>query len=452
MINLYKELCCWQHPDFIAQELTKYWGEDGLIWLDGDNSKLGRWVTLAIDPIEQVCCRGLPNNINGSNPFEALRNLNPGHWTGWLSYEAGAWIEASTSWKSDDMATLWVASHDPIFKFDLHKNELWLEGYDRNRIEKFSHWLKTISKQNYEEKNDRKILENRSSIHIPLESWQWLTSIDDYSEKVANIKKLIEKGDLFQANLATGCTTGISQKASLINVYKKLKSYSPAPFGGLVIGAKDAKNEAIISVSPEQFLKVSASGEIETRPIKGTRPRHIDSQKDSELARDLLISPKDRAENIMIVDLLRNDLGRVCTPGSINIPQLVGLESYAQVHHLTSVIKGSLKPNKTWVDLLEASWPGGSITGAPKIRACQRLNELEPMPRGPYCGSLINLHWNGCFNSNILIRTVLIKNTTLKAYAGCGIVADSDPIKEAEEMNWKILPLLKALESHHESK
>lgn len=148
----------------------------------------------------------------------------------------------------------------------------------------------------------------------------------------------------------------------------------------------------------------------------------------------------------MIVDLLRNDLGRVCVPGSIEVSELVNLESYAQVHHLTSVVKGQLRVDRNWVDLLEASWPGGSISGAPKLRACQRLQELEPKGRGPYCGSLLNINWDGRLDSNILIRTVLRKGQELRVHAGCGIVADSDPQAEADELDWKLLPLLEALE------
>ena len=147
----------------------------------------------------------------------------------------------------------------------------------------------------------------------------------------------------------------------------------------------------------------------------------------------------------MIVDLLRNDLGRVCIPGSIRVPQLVGLESYPSVHHLTSVVHGQLRDGRDWVDLLQACWPGGSITGAPKLRACQRLRELECTSRGPYCGSLIHLDWDGRFDSNILIRSLMRQGNTLRAHAGCGIVADSDPDDEAEELGWKLQPLLEAL-------
>ena len=202
----------------------------------------------------------------------------------------------------------------------------------------------------------------------------------------------------------------------------------------------------MISTSPERFLQVSADGLVETRPIKGTRPRSDNPDRDADHAADLVCSVKDRAENVMIVDLLRNDLGRVCEAGSINVPQLVGLESYARVHHLTSVVTGKLKPTLSWVDLLEACWPGGSITGAPKLRACQRLFELEPVARGPYCGSLLRLDWDGSVDSSILIRTVMQQGTRLRAHAGCGIVADSDPEAEARELGWKLNPLLEALE------
>jgi len=147
----------------------------------------------------------------------------------------------------------------------------------------------------------------------------------------------------------------------------------------------------------------------------------------------------------MIVDLLRNDLGRVCRPGSIRVPQLVGLESYTNVHHLTSVVTGELREGCSWVDLLRACWPGGSISGAPKLRACQRLAELEPVARGPYCGSLLRRHWDGSVDSSILIRTLLLKERALRLQAGCGIVTDSDPQAEAEELGWKLHPLQAAL-------
>ncbi len=446
VMTLKRKLCCWQSPTILVDQLVEYWGQDGFIWLDGDGSQLGRWLTLGVEPIEEICCRGLPLDKNSVNPFTLLKELKPGHWTGWLSYEAAAWIEPSNPWKKDKMAMLWIASHDPVLKFDLIKKELWLEGCDEKRIKKFSNWLDKISTP--KNKNTPKSLSSYKQLNdvVKLNSWKYLSKKTDYADKVKLIKKLIRDGDIFQANLTTCCETKLQQGSSLINIFKKLRKHCPSPFGGIIIGSGLASGEAILSSSPERFLKVLPTGEIETRPIKGTRPRNADPIKDAAMAAELVCSEKDRSENIMIVDLLRNDLGRVCEPGSINVPQLVGLESYTQVHHLTSVITGSLKVNKTWIDLLEACWPGGSITGAPKLRACKRLNELESISRGPYCGSFINLDWNGKFDSNILIRSLIVKDEILRAHAGGGIVADSDPMNEAEEMDWKLRPLLQALE------
>ena len=437
----YRQLCDWQDPKIVVKELINSYGERGLIWLDGDGSKLGRWVKIAIDPIEELCCRGLPKDKNGSNPFDNLRNLKPGHWTGWLSYEAGAWIEPNSDWKHNEMATLWMASHDPILKFDLQKYELWIEGCNKKRIEDFAKLLKKISETNQE------VAEKHIDKRIPIQSWEWISSKKDYSDNVIRLKEWIKNGDIFQANLATACKTKIPNQISIIDIFNQLRSHCPSPFGGIIIGGEMAQGEAVLSSSPERFLRVLPTGEIETRPIKGTRPRDKTStKKDAEMAAELICSTKDRAENIMIVDVLRNDLGRVCIPGSIYVAQLVGLESYEQVHHLTSVIKGSLQVDKTWNDLLEACWPGGSISGAPKLRACRRLYELEKIARGPYCGSFINVDWDGTFDSNILIRSLVIQDKIIRAHAGCGIVADSDPKNEAEEMQWKLLPLLKALE------
>ena len=253
---------------------------------------------------------------------------------------------------------------------------------------------------------------------------------------------MIASGDLFQANLTACCSTTWPEQSSALELFLRVRQACPAPFAGLVIAEN---GEALLSSSPERFLRMDPGGRIQTRPIKGTRPRHSSPERDADLAADLVCSAKDRAENVMIVDLLRNDLGRVCRPGSIEVPQLLGLESYPSVHHLTSVVEGQLQPGLTWVDLLEACWPGGSITGAPKLRACQRLQELEPTSRGPYCGSLIHLDWDGRFDSNILIRSLIRQGSSLRAHAGCGIVADSDPDGEAEELLWKLQPLLNAL-------
>ncbi len=445
MNNLQRQLCQWEAPNFVASKLIQEWGEEGFIWLDGDGSELGRWVTVAINPIEQFCSRNINESEKESDPFQILRELPPGHWTGWLNYEAASWIEPQNPWKSSSMATLWIASHDPILKFDLYEKKLWLEGINEKRLKDMKNFLKNNLHKTHIESQNKMSMKKVESQSIPIESWKWSLTKEEYSKNVEKIKHWISKGDIFQANLTTACQALLPKSMSAIDVYLKLKKSSPAPFSGIIIGDKLTKGEAIISTSPERFLKARATGEVETRPIKGTRPRDANPEKDADLAAELICSTKDRAENIMIVDLLRNDLGKVCKPGSINVPHLLGLESYPQVHHLTSVVKGILESNKTWVDLLEACWPGGSITGAPKLRACKRLYELEPTARGPYCGSILNINWDRTLDSNILIRSLMIKESTITANAGCGIVADSDSKKEAEEMNWKLMPILRAL-------
>lgn len=443
MIKPQRWECVWIEPLIIAKAIVNDWGEEGLIWLDGDGSSLGRWSTLAIDPIEEISCNGLPKSPNSHNPFQALRKLSPGHWTGWLSYEAAAWIEYSNLWKPDPMATLWLAKHDPVIHFDNIKHQLWIEGCNLKKMEELKSWITSLRSNN----STIKYLQNTlKTISIPYESWEQLKNKDDYAKDVKKLQEWIKKGDIFQGNLTTCFKNKIPINLLNIDLFIKLRNHCKAPFAGLIITKDKANGQAIISASPERFIKLSSKGEVETRPIKGTRPRHQDLIKDAESAADLVSSSKDRAENIMIVDLLRNDLGKVCSIGSIKTPQIVGLESFPHVHHLTSVITGKLNQKNNWVDLLEACWPGGSISGAPKLRACQRLNELETTSRGPYCGSLLRKHWNGSIDSNILIRSIFRQNTTLRAHAGCGIIADSDAFKEAEELTWKIIPMLKALE------
>ncbi|EAU75244.1 anthranilate synthase component I family protein [Synechococcus sp. RS9916] len=427
----------WLEPAQLAEALANTWGEHGLIWLDGDGSDLGRWITLAADPVEQHWCRGLPGEPGARNPFAQLRQLKPGHWTGWLSYDAAAWSEPSNPWRSDVMASLWIARHDPVLRLDLQEQQLWLEGADPQRHAAMAAWLQALPQG-----NNPTAAKPPSSLNT---RWSRRTSREAFAGGVARIRELIASGDIFQANLTACAESPIAAEHTSLSLFLRLRARCPAPFAGLVVAGGEAAGEALLSTSPERFLEVQANGRVETRPIKGTRPRDPDAVRDAGNAAELVSSSKDRAENVMIVDLLRNDLGRVCKPGSVQVPQLVGLESYARVHHLTSVVSGQLKDGASWVDLLEASWPGGSISGAPKLRACQRINELEGSPRGPYCGSLLRIDWDGRFDSNILIRTVLRKDQQLRVHAGCGIVADSDPQAEADELDWKLVPLLEAL-------
>jgi len=441
----------WIAPPLLARALVERWGAEGLIWLDGDGTPLGRWATLAADPLEQKCRRGLPGEQGSSDPFSALEELGPGHWTGWLSYEAAAWAEPARHWKDDTMASLWIARHDPVLRCDLVARRLWIVGVDRQRLQAMADWLDSLDPAaDAPDSAGAPGQQPQQALAIPHAAWHWHTDAARFAAGVARIREWIASGDLFQANLTACCSAllppgVLSGAAAALPLFERLRQHCPAPFAGLVVAGDEARGEAVISASPERFLQVNSTGHVETRPIKGTRPRHGDPERDADLAAELVCSSKDRAENVMIVDLLRNDLGRSCRPGSIHVPQLVGLESYANVHHLTSVVTGELRPDCSWVDLLRACWPGGSISGAPKLRACQRLAELEPVARGPYCGSLLRRDWDGSLDSSILIRTLLLKDRELRLQAGCGIVADSDPEAEAEELGWKLHPLLEAL-------
>ncbi len=259
---------------------------------------------------------------------------------------------------------------------------------------------------------------------------------------VARAIAYIEAGDIFQANITQ--TLRAQRPAGLddLALYLRLRALSPAPFAALLRCGPDL---ALMSASPERFLSLSPDGRVETRPIKGTRPRGASPQADAALAAALAAAPKDRAENLMIVDLLRNDISRVAALGSVQVPVLCALESFASVHHLVSVVEGRLTPGLGPVDLLRACFPGGSVTGAPKIRAMEIIHELEGAPRGPYCGAIAWIGFDGAMDSAITIRTIVRGGETLLAQAGGGIVADSDPAAEYEESLVKLAPLRHAL-------
>jgi para-aminobenzoate synthetase component 1 len=255
----------------------------------------------------------------------------------------------------------------------------------------------------------------------------------------------IEAGDIYQANITHRFRATLPEELDRLSLYDALRRRNPATFAAyLAFG-----DVAILSSSPERFLKVrieaDGSGIVETRPIKGTRPRGHTAAEDAAEAARLLASEKDRAENLMIVDLLRNDLSRVSEIGSVNVPVLWGLESYATVHHLVSVVTAKLERRHDAVDLLRATFPGGSITGAPKIRAMQIIAELEPNRRGPYCGAIGYLSADGAMDTNIVIRTYCLTGRDLSFQVGGGIVADSDPAAEYEETLDKARALIETL-------
>ena len=248
-----------------------------------------------------------------------------------------------------------------------------------------------------------------------------------YLDAVAKVREYIVAGDIFQANLSQRFHAPLREPP--FELYRRLRRRNPAPFAAY-LGFDDV---TVLSASPERFLRLDHDRQVETRPIKGTRPRGLVPMHDAALGRALAESEKDRAENVMIVDLLRNDLSRVCRPGTVRVPELFALEQHPTVHHLVSTVVGELEPAADAVDLVRATFPGGSITGAPKVRAMEIIAELEPTRRGVYCGSIGYISASGAMDTSIVIRTFVAAGGALYFQAGGGIVADSDPELEYRE-------------------
>ncbi len=240
------------------------------------------------------------------------------------------------------------------------------------------------------------------------------------------VQRYLRAGDCYQVNLAQRYAVRASGDA--LPAYLELRRLSPAPYSAFL----NLPQAQILCASPECFLQVRA-GRVETRPIKGTRPRMADAQQDKQMTHELQHSAKDRAENLMIVDLLRNDLGKSCVPGSVQAPKLFEVESFAQVHHLVSTVTGQLAPGQDVLALLRNCFPGGSVTGAPKQRAMEIIEQLEPQRRGVYCGSVGYIGFDGNMECNIAIRTLVYSNNEIRFWAGGGVVADSEVEAEYQE-------------------
>jgi para-aminobenzoate synthetase component 1 len=268
--------------------------------------------------------------------------------------------------------------------------------------------------------------------------WQSNMTKASYSDKFKQVQEYLRSGDCYQINLAQRFKA--SYQGSEWQAYQKLEQVNQGPFSAFI----RTEQGAILSVSPERFLQVK-DRHIETKPIKGTRPRSDDPIIDEQAAHDLANAEKDQAENLMIVDLLRNDVGRVAKPGSVHVPKLFDIESFPAVHHLVSTIRAQLDQQYSAVDLLRASFPGGSITGAPKVRAMEIIEELEPHRRNAYCGSIGYISRHGQMDTSITIRTLVAEHGQLHVWAGGGLVADSQCDSEYQETLDKlsrILPLL----------
>jgi para-aminobenzoate synthetase component 1 len=384
-------------------------------------------------------------------PFEALARLlderlpgDPegppfqGGVAGLACYELGDHVEPLGLRRHPDWPDLAAARYPALLAFDHQRGEVLALGRGasdaeaRTRAEDAAGWLETPPR----EPARRRLAA----------SFEAASLAHAYESDVAEVVGRIAAGEIFQANIARRWAGWLAEGVEPFDLLARLVGASPAPFAAYL----SLPGRAVVSNSPERFVSVTAGDEltVETRPIKGTRPRGRSAAEDAALARELAGSPKDRAENLMIVDLMRNDLSRVCPAGAVAAPELFRVESFPNVHHLVSTVTGRLAPGMTAVDLMRAAFPPGSITGAPKVQAMKMISAREPA-RGPYCGSMFWGGVDGAFDSSVLIRTVgFVRDEAgwrFEAPAGAGIVADSDPIAEREETEAKIAALRRAL-------
>ncbi|MGE3335856.1 MAG: aminodeoxychorismate synthase component I [Rhodospirillaceae bacterium] len=413
----------------------------------------GRYSYIAADPFRLITCSSYPwrVSVDGApregNPFDILAaELKHFTWKpeapvpfsggaiGFFSYELGGTLERLPPPKSTPLPfDMMVGLYDVIAAFDHQARKAWIIARDERRAAWLHGALGTAETPVKE---------------YPPVFWRSESRRNQHEERVSAAIEAIRAGEIYQANITQRFHTPLPEKAAPFDIYRKLKARSPAPFAAFLNGGNGL---ALLSASPERFLKCGADGRVETRPIKGTRPRGKTPAEDQANAAALQTSPKDISENLMIVDLLRNDLSRVCVSGSVEAPVLCGLETFASVHHLVSVVTGRLREGAGATDLLKACFPGGSITGAPKIRAMEIIHGLEPSARGPYCGAIAWLGFDGAMDSSIVIRTLVLNGGEAAAQAGGGIVADSDPAAEYEESLAKAAPLIAVLASDSRS-
>lgn len=423
-----------------------------LLFLDSsssDGGPLSRYSFLAADPVTVVHAPREARELLRRHHRAPLAGLPPfqGGVAGYLGYDWGAALERVARPPADgatpSMPDVQLALYDWVIAWDHLEEKAWLISTGigdagRSRSDERAAARATWVRQ--------RLAAAPPAIHdapapAPTPPQSNFTRAE-YEAAVARIRDYIERGDVYQVNLAQRFRAPFA--GSALALYRRLRVRNPAPFACyLEIG-----RAAIAGISPERFLRLDAATRVaEARPIKGTRPRGATAQKDSALARELLASEKDRAENVMIVDLLRNDLGKVCRPGSVTVPKLFALETHPTVHHLVSTVTGVLRDDADGFDLLRAAFPGGSVTGAPKIRAMEIIAELEPAPRGVYCGAIGYISVSGAMDFNIPIRTIVLQNGAATFHAGAGIVWDSEPAAEYRETLAKARTLIEALTS-----
>ena len=433
-----------------------------------DPQRLGRYSFMGSDPFLVMRSRGREITLLSSegesiifgNPFDVLGELLQkykldgnhtalpfvGGAVGYLSYDLGQFIERLPSTAVDDLQLpeCYFAFYDAVVIFDHLENRVYVtatgfpeRGDERQtraeaRLKELQGMLVEVSRwESHEtEYSDQPVNE--------LVSLRSGFTHEGYLKAVEAVREYIKAGDIFQANLSQRFE--VDMPVPPYELYRRLRRINPAPFASYM----NFDGVAIVSASPERFLRLR-DDLVETRPIKGTRPRGKDQIEDERLALELIHSVKDKAEHMMIVDLERNDLGRVCRYGTVRVSEMMALEKYSTVFHLTSTVEGRLRPGNGAIDLLKATFPGGSITGAPKVRAIEIIDELEPTRRSVYTGSIGYLGFDGGLDLNIVIRTILVKEGKAYFQVGGGVVYDSDPEGEYIETLDKAKALIHAL-------
>ncbi len=339
---------------------------------------------------------------------------------GYFAYDLGRRVEVIPEIAEHDIAMpdMAIGIYDWAVVTDHQQRRTWLTGHGKDE-RTFDEWndLQDMFQTKAESSNDK--FEVLSELHSNMDE-------EFYARAFNKIKHYIREGDCYQVNLAQRFSIEVA--GDPWTAYLKLRKLNPAPYSCFF----KIPEGVVLSTSPERFLKVD-NGLVESKPIKGTRRRSTDVYEDRALSEDLLESKKDRAENLMIVDLLRNDIGKACRHGSISVPKLFALESFAKVHHLVSTVIGQLAENSNALDLLRGCFPGGSITGAPKLRAMEIIEALEPHRRSVYCGSIAYIGFDGNMDSNITIRTLVHYKDKMYCWAGGGIVMDSRLDAEYQE-------------------
>lgn len=393
-----------------------------------------------------------------SDPIEAFNLLNfektsqqvdylPHFWGGWIGYigyEAGAFFENISLQSSQSIPVISFMEADRLFIYD-HKTQMLkfiLSGENKTRdsdYEDFFWEIKRVWKdvqrvlKNIEDSKK----ENKEKIFFTT-TLKPISDKSEYLEEVEKAKSYICEGDIYQANLSQKFEAEFDQDP--LELYKRLRKVNPSPFSGFL----KFNDFILVSSSPERLIKVS-NDTIESRPIAGTRPRSNIAEEDNALAKELLLNDKERAEHLMLVDLERNDLGRICEAGSVQVTDFMLLEKYSHVSHIVSNISGRLLPDLSIFEILKAVFPGGTITGCPKIRCMEIINELEPVERGPYSGSFGYIGYAPYLDLNIIIRSILINNGKASFHVGAGIVADSIPENEYQETLDKAAAMMEAL-------